>query len=408
MARQVFISYASADTDVAARVCAALESGGISCWMAPRDIAPGTDYPSSIVDAVASCTVMVVLLTDHAVASPHIVTEVGHAFNDRKRIIPVRLSSVVLSKDLDYFLSMAQWLEARDGCTDHNLTLLKDVTQAALLGEAQRKEGEAQHKEAVSGTTTPAVRRLVFIGLLVLVIGALVARPWRSPMTRLNPKDGQEYVWIPPGTFTMGCSATDSECADDERPAHPVEIPKGFWLARTEATVAAYRGFAKKRGQESPTGDGNFPIANVTWAGAKDYCSDMGGRLPTEAEWEYAARGGTAGAYYGVVPAIAWYDDNSGGVVHAVGGKKPNQFGLYDMLGNVSEWVLDRYYNRYDVNSPATGAGVEQPLAPNAIAIARGGFWGGAAQSVRVSHRGQYENDDAEPTVGVRCARDQL
>ena len=91
-----------------------------------------------------------------------------------------------------------------------------------------------------------------------------------------------------------------------------------------------------------------------------------------------------------------------------MGSKQPNAFGLHDMLGNVGEWVLDRYYNKYDVDAPATGSGVEQPLAGNATAVARGGFWGSEAAGLRVSHRTQREPDMADPTIGIRCASDRL
>jgi formylglycine-generating enzyme required for sulfatase activity len=415
MSHPVFISYSSADTAVANRVCAALESAGISCWIAPRDIEPGTDYPAAIVDAVTSCSVLVVLLTENAVASPHILSEVGHAFNTKKRIIPFRLARVPLSKDMDYFLSMAQWLEAPEGCTDQNLERLKEATRAALHGQTVAETTE--HKES-----RIRLWRLALIPCLAVIAGLVY---WRwphpvklslvkpdkkiehfAPQTWLNPKDGQEYAWIPAGTFTMGCSPADSQCADDESPAHPVDIPKGFWLARTEVTVAAYRKFTASHKLPSPAGDGNLPYANLTWAEAKTYCAGVGGRLPTEAEWEYAARGGKSGAYYGPVSSIAWFNENSNGTPHAVGTKEPNAYGLYDMLGNVSEWVLDRYYNRYDVTSPAIGANVEQPLVSNAETVARGGFWDSDAASIRVSHRAAHENDDAQPIVGVRCVSD--
>jgi len=139
MAHQVFISYSSVDAAIAEPMCAALESADISCWIAPRDVQPGTDYPAAIVDALASSIVVVLVLTGHAVASPHILTEIGHAFNDRKRIVPFRIASVPLSKDLDYFLSMAQWLDARDGCTDENLKRLVGAVKSALQGEVPVK-----------------------------------------------------------------------------------------------------------------------------------------------------------------------------------------------------------------------------------------------------------------------------
>jgi formylglycine-generating enzyme required for sulfatase activity len=418
MAQPVFISYSSADTAVAGRICAALESAGISCWIAPRDIEPGTDYPAAIVDAVTSCSVLIVLLTENALSSPHILSEVGHAFNRKKRIIPFRLARVPLSKDMDYFLSMAQWLEAPEGCTDQNLDRLKEATLAALHGETPPVTNGNKGSHA-------RLWRVALISGLAVVAGTIAYRAWpphslNPPVgksddkiahsvqqTWLNPKDGQQYSWIPAGTFTMGCSPADSQCADDEKPAHPVDIQRGFWLARTEVTVAAYQKFAASHKLPAPTGDGNLPYANLTWAEAKRYCASVGGRLPTEAEWEYAARGGESGAYYGPVPAIAWFAENSSGAPHIVGTKEPNAYGLYDMLGNVSEWVLDRYYNRYDVTSPAVGANVEQPLVSNAETVARGGFWDSDAASIRVSHRAAHENDDAQPMVGVRCANDR-
>jgi len=220
--------------------------------------------------------------------------------------------------------------------------------------------------------------------------------------TWVNPQDGQNYVWIPPGSFTMGCSQGDNECADDEKPTHVVAIDKGFWLGQTEVSIAAYNKYAGTHGLKLRAGEGNLPVRNVPWAGAKAYCSAVGGRLPTEAEWEYAARGGRPEIYYGVLLDIAWYAGNSQDQPQPVGTKKPNSFGLYDMLGNVSEWVLDRYYKKYYPEEAAVGA-VDEPLAPNASAVARGGFWGADAVSVRVSHRSELPNDEGVPTVGFRC-----
>lgn len=131
-----------------------------------------------------------------------------------------------------------------------------------------------------------------------------------------------------------------------------------------------------------------------------------GGRLPTEAEWEYAARGGSAQPYYGLISEIAWYAGNSDDAPHAVGKKQPNAFGLYDMLGNVAEWVLDRYYDKYYFDSVATGPEVDQPLAANAIAVARGGFWESDAGNLRVSHRIPQEKEGDQIPIGFRCARD--
>jgi formylglycine-generating enzyme required for sulfatase activity len=379
------------------------------------------DYPAAIVEAINSCRVLVLILTKHAAASPHVLSEVGHAFNGKKRIIPLRLTSEPPPENLEYFLSMTQWLDASDGCTEQNLKRLTEAISEPLAGTAP-------------GVTLTAGRRTRLIAgvtsVLVLSFGMFVY--WRSqnshgairaqaslsgaaspsgdsstnsqPKIWVNPVDEQKYVWIAPGTFTMGCSAGDSECEDNEKPAHPVTIETGFWLGQTEVTIVAYQRFAAKHALKPPSGEGNLPLTGLTWAQAKQYCSAIGGRLPTEAEWEFAARAGNSQAYYGMVSKIAWYADNSGDAPHAVGSKQPNAWGLYDMLGNVKEWVLDRYYNKYYLDSPATGANVDQPLAPNASAVARGGFWGSDATNLRISHRSEQENDSTDGSIGFRCA----
>jgi formylglycine-generating enzyme required for sulfatase activity len=239
---------------------------------------------------------------------------------------------------------------------------------------------------------------------------------------RENPKDGLKYVWIPPGTFMMGCSPGDSECGSEEKPPHQVNITKGFWMGQTEVTVGAYKRFAAATGRQMPdepvlegrplnAGWGNeaMPIVDVAWDDAQAYCSWAGGRLPTEAEWEYAARAGSTGARYGDLHEIAWYADNSGrkrldsdriwkedpenynkrldengNGMHEVGQKRANGFGLYDMLGNVWEWVNDWYDQNYYQNSP-----FQDPTGPTrgTLRVLRGGSWDRAPRVVRVSVR---------------------
>jgi formylglycine-generating enzyme required for sulfatase activity len=238
-------------------------------------------------------------------------------------------------------------------------------------------------------------------------IGKGVARRLASEAATLkvNAKDGESYVWIPPGRFVMGCSAGDPACDDDEKPAHTVEIRRGFWLARTEVGEQRFR----VRAPAVNAGDGRpgeLPATGVSWAAAKSYCQAVGGRLPTEAEWEYAARAGSSTRYYGTLAAIAWFADNSDDRPHPVGAKQPNAHGLHDMLGNVSEWVLDRYYNKYDETSDEDK--VEEPLAGNASGVARGGSWVSGEDGVRVSRRLEMPPDAEEPHIGFRCAADQL
>jgi len=421
----VFISYASSDKVIAERVCGALENAGISCWMAPRNIEPGTAFPTAIVEAVNSARAFVLILTEHGATSPHVLSEVSHAFNGKKRIIPLRIWQQALPEDLEYFLSLTQWLDAPDGCTDQNLRRLVEATLAALTGEPTPRP--LPPLKSGARWLAGAVLTLVVVGGMIFFLksrkppdrntaaptptGVTASPPGTSPATPplkiwSNPADELNYVWIPAGTFMMGCSAQDSECKDNEKPTHQVNIEKGFWLGQTEVTVTAYRRFAAKSARHSPAGEGTFPVSGVSWADAKEYGAAMGVRLPTEAEWEYAARAGNSQPYYGVISDIAWYADNSGDAPHTVGTKQPNAFGLYDMLGNVSEWVLDRYFDKYYFDSVATGPGVEQPLPSNALAVARGGFWQSDASALRVSHRLAQEKDGSDIPIGFRCASD--
>ena len=143
-----------------------------------------------------------------------------------------------------------------------------------------------------------------------------------------------------------------------------------------------------------------LPVESVNWSNAIKYCEAIGGRLPTEAEWEYAARGGRNASRYGKLEAIAWYDSNSGGTTHPGGGKQPNQFGLFDMLGNVWEWVQDDY-------APYKSGSVIDPLVEvkgSRFKVMRGGSWEDVARDARASTRFDIRLPAQGNFIGFRCA----
>jgi sulfatase modifying factor 1 len=231
-----------------------------------------------------------------------------------------------------------------------------------------------------------------------------------SPGTvRENPKDGLMYVWIPAGTFMMGCSLGDTDCGDEEKPPHQVTITKGFWLGQKEVTVGTYKRFAGDTGKEMPSvpsfnagwSNEQMPIVNVSWDEAKAYCAWAGGLLPSEAEWEYAARERSTEARYGPLDEVAWYGENSGSQAHPVGEKRANGFGLYDMLGNMGEWVNDWYDENYYHNSPS-----QDPSGPASgkYRVLRGGSWGDNPWVVRVSVRAGGGRGFRGNDFGFRCA----
>ena len=194
----------------------------------------------------------------------------------------------------------------------------------------------------------------------------------------------------------MGCSASDTECAPQEKPAHEVTIARGFWLGRTPVTQQAYQ---RVTGQNRSFFKGaNRPVEMVNWSEAKAYCAAVGGRLPTEAEWEYAARAGSIGVRYGNLDEIAWHYGNSGLRTHEVGQKLANAFGLYDMLGNVFQWVADWYWN-YPSSEQSDPSGPES----GQLRILRGGSWDNHSKSVRASYRGTSAPSDRGYNFGFRC-----
>jgi formylglycine-generating enzyme required for sulfatase activity len=225
---------------------------------------------------------------------------------------------------------------------------------------------------------------------------------------RENSKDGLKYIWIPPGTFMMGCSPGDQKCRADENPPHPVTIARGFWMGQTEVTVAAYRKFAESTGAQMPPAPAfnadwknqDMPIVRVTWDDATTFCGWAGGRLPTEAEWEYAARAGSTEARYGPIDEVAWYGANSGGHTHEVAQKRANGFGLFDMLGNVYEWVNDWYDQNYYRTSPS-----QDPPGPASgqFRVLRGGCWFHDSDYARVSYRFKFIPADRDSVNGFRC-----
>jgi formylglycine-generating enzyme required for sulfatase activity len=210
----------------------------------------------------------------------------------------------------------------------------------------------------------------------------------------------------------MGCSPGDPECADSEKPPHPVTITKGFWLGQTEVTVGAYKRVMAGQGKELPdapyfnsgwTND-QMPMVKISWEEAKAYCAGAGGRLPTEAEWEYAARAQSPGARYGPLERVAWYAANSlAGGTHPVGEKQPNGFGLFDMLGNAGEWVNDWFDENYYQHSPS-----QNPTGPPSgdMGVVRGGCWAFNPNLVRVSFRGSLFPSKRYDDVGFRCSRE--
>ncbi len=247
---------------------------------------------------------------------------------------------------------------------------------------------------------------LCWMAAVALIVPAVVAdgydqRPIETPgispraagagrkagPSKVRNRAGMEFVLIPAGKFRMG-SASD-EAGDQEKPVTEVTIGQAFYMGKHEVTQKQWEKLMGNRPSDFKRCN-DCPVEHISWNDAQAFVralNDMEDskryRLPTEAEWEYAARGGTAGDRYGAnLDAIAWYDKNCDERPHPVGKKKPNGFGLYDMLGNVYEWVQD-WKGTYP------GGEVTDPRGParGKFRMMRGGSWENGAQSCRATHR---------------------
>jgi len=204
------------------------------------------------------------------------------------------------------------------------------------------------------------------------------------------------FVWIRPGTFIMGSPATEPERFREEI-QHTVTLTKGFWMSDHEVTQDEYQAIVGTN--PSRFKGPSHPVDQVSWIEAVDYCNKLtnrerssgritaqqGYRLPTEAEWEYAARAGTTGARYGELDAIAWHYDNSLATPESqpVRQKLPNAWGLYDMIGNVFEWCADWSW----AYEPEDQLDPQGPTSSTGARVIRGGSWGNPSQACRSACR---------------------
>jgi formylglycine-generating enzyme required for sulfatase activity len=201
-----------------------------------------------------------------------------------------------------------------------------------------------------------------------------------------------EFVLIPAGEFQMG--SNDAQAFDDEKPVHTVRLTKAFYLGKYEVTQAQWEAVMGNN-PSSFKGDTALPVESVSWRDAQEFISRLNTRergtafyrLPTEAEWEYAARAGSTTAYsFGNnasdLGRYAWHSENAGGKTHPVGQLQPNAWGLYDMHGNVWEWVQD-WHGTYSSGTAVDPAGP----ASGSNRVNRGGGWYYDARDCRSANR---------------------
>ena len=248
------------------------------------------------------------------------------------------------------------------------------------------------------------VGRLALAGLAV-GLGLALATWWASGSPWTNSPD-MEFVWIPAGEFLMGSPSYEEGRESNER-QHEVRISQGFWMGKYEVTQGEWEAVMGSNPSFFDECGSRCPVETVSWNDVQEFIGRLneretgpGYRLPTEAEWEYAARSGTTGARHGELDDVAWYSGNSGGSTHQVGQKRGNAWGLHDMLGNVWEWAGD-WYDEY----PSGLVTDRQGSLSGSGRVVRGGGWPYYAGGVRSANRSYYSPGRRHNYLGFRLVR---
>ncbi len=218
-----------------------------------------------------------------------------------------------------------------------------------------------------------------------------------------------EFVRIPKGTFEMGSKHGDS----DKQPVYRVTISQPFYLGKYEVTQAQWKKVMGHKNNPSELKGDTLPVTHISWHEAQAFIKKLNAkeqvsayRLPTEAEWEYASRAATTTAYSfgddaGSLDQYGWYAKNSGNSLHPVGQLKANPWGLYDMHGNVWEWVQDWYSKTYPSGHQADPKGPEE----GRYRVIRGGSFGDSPGVLRSAFRDWYQPEHGDASLGFRCVR---
>ena len=308
---------------------------------------------------------------------------------------------------LDPFLDKLRRGETPADQKLHILHLLRQRTDAALVKVCQdlvrsdHTELASLAREILARAGVEVEPRVVELtGRAVVTFGATASLTVGRPPAELqgaplglhvDSRTGLAFILLPAGEFEMG-----SNYNDREKPIHRVQLTQPFLLGKYPVTNQEYERFLKETKRMTlpeSWDDKNFnrpqqPVVGVSWEDAQVFCDWAGCRLPTEAEWEYACRAGSKGRAYcfgddeAEREQYAWYDKNSGGKTHPVGQKKPNDWGLYDVHGNVWEWCQD-WYDEYPKGSIADPAGPKK----GQFRVFRGGSWHSPAERCRSAYR---------------------
>ncbi len=292
-------------------------------------------------------------------------------------------------------------------------TVIVMIAAVVVATSAQTRRQSVKERFDLNGDTRVDVGDVNLLLDYILDPSAFDDEPKETSKTYTVGGVTFKMVAVDGGTFTMGATSEQgNDYENDERPTHQVTL-SDYWIGETEVTEGLWTAVMGSNPSANKKGD-NYPVEYVSWNDCQTFISKLNAltgetfRLPTEAEWEFAARGGAQSQGYkysgsNTIGDVAWYYDNSGRAKHPVATKTANELGLYDMSGNVWEWCQDWYGRSYYSSSPTTN-----PTGPStgSYRVFRGGGWyDNSARCCRVSGRNSFAPLYRNPYLGLRLAR---
>ena len=279
------------------------------------------------------------------------------------------------------------------------ITLTKETIEGSSVNETSQRSQKRVNQQAEVNLSQPTITNQVTSSVAS-----------NSNTISISVKDGVsiDMVKVEAGTFMMGATSEMKDPDIDEKPVHQVTLTNDYYMGKYEVTQALWE--AVMGSNPSKYKGDNLPVEMVSWNDCQEFISKLNSmtgrkfRLPTEAEWEYAARGGKKSRSYQYsgssnISDVAWYDENCGSTTRAVGTKRPNELGIYDMSGNVWEWCHD-WYSSYSSLSQMNPIGA----ISGACRVRRGGSWDNSVWYSRSSSRSYDTSDYSRINLGLRLA----
>lgn len=448
MTYDVFISYSRKDTATADQICEALDKAGITYFIDRQGIAGGMEFITVIAKAIRESKVFLFLASENSYVSNFTIKEINYAFNKGKTMYPYIIDDSKLPEDLELAFSDINWRMMREHPIESVLVLdllllmgrearqteEKQFADEQRLEEERRRAEEEKRREKEKRRAEEEARKWAEEEAKKRE----EERKRAEEELRLATSDLEftvngvtfKMIYVESGTFQMGATPEQgSEAADNEKPVHPVKL-SNYHIGETPVTQALWKAVMGS----NPSGfkGDNLPVDFVSWNDCQEFIqklnrlTDKTFRLPTEAEWEYAARGGKCHSPYKYagsdsIDEVAWYWKNSGDKylagtdndrrdnvktmldnhckAHPVKTKKPNALGIYDMSGNVWECCQDRY-GAYSGSKQTDPKGPSEGL----LRVLRGGSWFFYARDCRVSSRFISTPDSRDIACSFRLA----